>query len=59
MTEQEKALYSVIFRLNGDCRDTVNACIEELLDNSTEKTAKQPAKSALNATIPVQNRRKK
>jgi hypothetical protein len=34
MTEQEKALYSVIFRLNGDCKDTVNACIEELLDIS-------------------------
>jgi hypothetical protein len=39
MTEQEKALYSVVFRLNGDSKDTVNACIKELLANSAEKPA--------------------
>jgi len=37
MTEQEKALYSVVFRLSSDNKDVVNACIKDLLENSSEK----------------------
>jgi hypothetical protein len=42
MTEQEKALYSVVFKLSDNIKDVVYAWINELLRNSQKRQQISP-----------------